>query len=228
VPSLGRRRVFQLEKCFDAFIERHWRDAHFLSITFAENVTDKEVAERSWRPVREWFNRKDVRYLGVWENQKRGAWHLHLVLSRFIDIRDFREFAVGHGWGPIMRIDRITFKVDDFNAPSPKQLASQVDRVKRYLLKYLQKGHRASGSGAKLSVYSKGVRLCTMTFYFAWEMGGRLWASGREVFEAVYGRLPKWCEADRRAIMRLGWECYAGSPEWGKYLMWSPYDIEYG
>lgn len=228
MPSVGKRRVFQLDACFDAFIARHWRDAHFLSITFAENVTDKDVAERSWRPVREWFNRKDVAYLGVWENQARGAWHLHLVLSRYIDIREFREFAVCHGWGPIMRIDRILVKVDDFNAPDPKQLAHQVDRVKRYLLKYLKKGHRSERSGAKLSVYSKGCRLCTMTFAFAWEMGGRLWASGREVFESVYGRPPRWCDADTRRILRLGFEFYAGAPEWERFLMWSPYDIEFG
>lgn len=229
MPSLGRRRVFQLDACFDSFIERYWRDAHFLSITFAENVTDKARAERSWRPVREWFNRREVAYLGVWENQTRGAWHLHLLLSRYIDIRVFREFAVSVGWGPIMRIDRVTFKVDDFNAPDPKQLASQVDRVKRYLLKYLRKGQWSSDgvqSGAKLSVFGKACRRVTMAVSFTEDMAGRLFDAGREVFFTVYGRLPTW--ADYKKVMRLGWEVLADNPKWQNLLMWSHYEIEYG
>lgn len=221
--------MFQLDACFDSFIEKHWRDAHFLSITFAENVTDKARAERSWRPVREWFNRREVAYLGVWENQTRGAWHLHLVISRYIDIRVFREFAVSVGWGPIMRIDRVTFKVDDFNAPDPKQLASQVDRVKRYLLKYLRKGQWSSDgvqSGAKLSVFGKACRRVTMAIYFPEDMGGRLWDAGVRLWIELYGRLPRFNQV--RECMRLGWEVLSSDPRWQNHLMWSQYDIEFG
>lgn len=226
MPSASKRRIFQLDHCFDDFIRRHWKDARFLSMTFAENVTDKSLAEQSWRPVREWFNRKDVEYLGVWERQARGAWHLHLVLSTYIDISEFRMFAVGCGWGPIMRVDRITFKLDDFNAPDPKQLSAQVDRVKRYLLKYLTKGQRDDPSkGVKLPVYSKNCRKCTMCFGWANQIGSRLWRSGAGLFYEIYHVLPGF--HDIAFVMRIGFEANWGRDGW-EDLLWSRYDCEYG
>lgn len=230
--SWAKRREFQFDHNFDCFLAAHWRDARFLSITFRENVTDKAVAEAAWRPVREWFNRRGIRYLGVWEEQRRGAWHLHLVLSCYVDITKFRAFAMSVGWGPIMKIKRVLVEVDDFHAPEPAQVESSIAKLKRYLGKYLQKGHRGGGNRyCKLTVYGKGDRKCSMTFAWAFENGARLWRLGCDLFtglqhiQGLSARAPRWDEYD--FVIKLAFEHAWGLPGW-ENLMWSRYEIEYG
>ena len=59
----------------------------FLTLTFADNVTDIKYCNREFRKFIKRLNRRvygtdktKVRYLAVWEAQKRGAIHYHVVL----------------------------------------------------------------------------------------------------------------------------------------------------
>ena len=85
----------------------------FLTLTFADNVTDIKYCNREFSKFVRRLNRRvyksdvmQVRYLAVWEAQKRGAIHYHVVLFRFPYIRakDLREIW-GHGFVKINRID---------------------------------------------------------------------------------------------------------------------------
>jgi hypothetical protein len=55
----------------------------WITLTFAENVEDKGDANECWRTFSRWLTRgySGVRLVGVWARQRRGAWHMHGVLT---------------------------------------------------------------------------------------------------------------------------------------------------
>ena len=74
-------------------------------MTFHENITDKTEAQRRFKPVGDWLKRRAIEWNGVWQRQKRGAWHLHAFINKRIDIVEFRAFAVGRGWGQFINVE---------------------------------------------------------------------------------------------------------------------------
>lgn len=85
----------------------------FLTLTFADNVTDIKYCNREFRKFIKRLNRRvygtdktKVRYLAVWEAQKRGAIHYHVVLfgMPYIRLSELRE-VWGHGFVKINRVD---------------------------------------------------------------------------------------------------------------------------
>lgn len=85
----------------------------FLTLTFADNVTDIKYCNREFRKFIKRLNRRvygtdktKVRYLAVWEAQKRGAIHYHVVLFGlpYIRLSELRE-VWGHGFVKINRVD---------------------------------------------------------------------------------------------------------------------------
>lgn len=102
----------------------------FLTLTFADNVTDIKYCNREFSKFVRRLNRRvfksdamQVRYLAVWETQKRGAIHYHVVLFGFpyIKLAELREIW-GHGFVKINRVD-----------------VDQRQNVGRYISKYFSK-----------------------------------------------------------------------------------------
>lgn len=65
----------------------------FLTLTFADNVTDYKEASRRFNNL----NRRFIsEYFGAWclvkEEQKRGAWHYHILIDCLVDIRTSFDF----------------------------------------------------------------------------------------------------------------------------------------
>jgi len=72
----------------------------FCTLGFQDNVLDHTEASNRWQPVARWLKEvKHARYVGVWQRQKRGCWHLHLILDRRVDATDLRSKAVESGMG---------------------------------------------------------------------------------------------------------------------------------
>ena len=102
----------------------------FLTLTFADNVSDIKYCNREFSKFVRRLNRRvyksdvmQVRYLAVWEAQQRGAIHYHVVLFGFPYIRlsELRE-VWGHGFVKINRVD-----------------VDQRQNVGRYISKYFSK-----------------------------------------------------------------------------------------
>lgn len=102
----------------------------FLTLTFADNVTDIGQCNREFSKFVRRLNRyvyksdsMQVRYLAVWERQKRGAIHYHVVLFGFpyVKLADLAGIW-GHGFVKINRVD-----------------VDQRQNVGRYISKYFSK-----------------------------------------------------------------------------------------
>ena len=94
----------------------------FLTLTFADNVTDFIKANAEFENFIKRVRRiyKDFKYLAVPEFQKRGAIHYHLLCN--LEFVDVNEFAKIWGFG-FIRLNKIT----------------NVDNVGAYVCKYLGK-----------------------------------------------------------------------------------------
>lgn len=83
----------------------------FFTLTFAENVTDFEIANECFRKyiMRLKYNYKsDLKYLVVPEFQKRGAIHFHVLCNlQYVPVAQLAELW-GFGFCRINRIDNVT------------------------------------------------------------------------------------------------------------------------
>lgn len=117
-------------------------NSRFITLTFAENVTDIERANQEFKRfiqrLRRWTKRekrKDFRYIAVIEFQKRGAIHYHVIMDiGFVRQKDLQEI-----WGQgFIKINRIR----------------HVDNIGAYVTKYMTKDlydERLSGKKAYLA-----------------------------------------------------------------------------
>jgi hypothetical protein len=85
-PYRAKKR-FAVQKDAEGFV-RQWGGEDYcaeLTLTFAENITEKAEASRRFNSLRTaLFSLGIQSYMGCWERQKRGAWHLHLLIARSI------------------------------------------------------------------------------------------------------------------------------------------------
>ncbi len=203
------------------FLRQFWRTSKFLTLTFEENVTDRAEANRRFKVVEDWLSRREVVWLGVWERQHRGAWHVHLLISHRVQIQELRSFIVRRGWGRICNIRNTGSDVVGRGAQGrryawPKNPNdSDFAHCAKYLAKYLDK-HDIENDGMlrkfSLVVGSRSVR-CWSTA-FAWADGGsRAWRFGLPLFYELaqdlgvsnpYGKRATW--SNRSLILRLGYE----------------------
>jgi hypothetical protein len=78
-PYRAKKR-FAVQKDVEGFA-RQWGEDNCgeLTLTFAENITEKSEASRRFNSLRPaLFALGVLSFIGCWERQMRGAWHLHL------------------------------------------------------------------------------------------------------------------------------------------------------
>lgn len=94
-----------------------------MNLTFWENVTNKAFASKCWHKLSKAILRKypDVRIVGVWARQGRGAWHIHAVVNQRIEVNWLRSTAFRCGFGPQMLLREI-----DDDPRSPVKLARYI------------------------------------------------------------------------------------------------------
>lgn len=210
----------------EAFLRRP--DVWFWTFTFAENQQDKAYAERCLGRLEDKLRRMGAEWYHVWELQKRGAWHVHMLVNRYLDVGWLRPWMQARGWGPIMK----GVKVHDDGSRR---------RVASYLVKYLRKGvgfqrrmveGRMSLQDAelmpqeappapacmavavvplahkKLAGCSLGARVANTLWRWNPWISGRpaayLWWVGRSMFVELFGEQPRW--KDISTCIRLGYE----------------------
>lgn len=180
----------------------------FDTFTFKDNVTDKAEAILRWRRLKARLQRHyfGLRAVGVWQRQARGAWHLHCVFDRRLDVVQVRAWAIecGFGWQLNMRA------IGDI--PGMKQ-GWNPERVARYLTRYITRDISETDKGVRLVDYCGDCRKATTAF--RWAKGiARLWRLGRQVWSDIYGgcgEQPRF--RDMWFLVRLGWESLTGEEQ---------------
>lgn len=194
----------------------HYEQTYFGTFTFAENVTELSEAKKRWRPVRDYLARKGVVAVGSWERQKRGAWHVHVVISDRVEIEELRAFCMSRGWGSFINLRRVSTK--PFGCEGWKQ---DVEKVSGYLCSYVAKNLGGAAWGESLSIYvGRDARRGNVKF--CWGDGlSAVWRAGLAFYWDLHHRRPNFCKNPvtgefphslHRYIMCLGLEMVLGRP----------------
>ncbi len=171
----------------------------FLTLTFADNVEDHKEAYRRFCSMRNHFLSK---HFGAWvmvkERQKRGAWHYHLLVDCFFDIRtgiDWNEIRNGKyssaslGLRNYWDLLRENLPKYNFGRSELLPIESNVEGMSKYVGKYISKHldvRREEDKGVRLFSASKGQILSSTKF--SWNTkGGKLWRSQLKAFCNYYG-----------------------------------------
>lgn len=208
----------------------------FLTLTFADQVFLMKEANRRFNNLNSNVIRhRYERGIVVWERQKSGRPHAHLLVVCGQDIRTGANFAAFErrdyrSANPVLRAEwafwRRTAPAYRFGRTELLPVKSTVDGISKYVGKYVgkyvarreerDKGHRL----ARFLGYGPGDRKASCQFMWN-SSGSRLWRYKLASFAAsigvkdmddiakVFG--PRWAYHFRRAIDDVGprWECIA-------------------
>lgn len=213
-----RKKAWGLAENVKYLVERHGLERiGFLTLTFAENLTDFREANRRFNSLRthvlkELFSE----FIVVVEPQKRGAVHFHLLVACRQDIRtgfDFdgiakRDYSSA---SPFLRglwkVLREAMPRYGFGRSELLPVKSSSEGMARYVGKYIGKGSRYRGEefkGARMVRYSRGWR--SVASRWSWAEHARPWrqwlgevagilgiaAGDMETFRNRYGRYWAW------------------------------------
>lgn len=172
----------------------------FFTLT-TKDVTDKDEFSRRWNSMRSRYWTESPHFghwLGCFEQQSRGAWHLHLIVVMSYDIRegvDFVEFEQGRykSASPYLRSVwrdlRGACLRYGFGRHELMPVKSNAEAMARYIGKYISKhiGHREeSAKGKRLITSSQGW--VKNSIRFAWNTdGAKEWRRKVAKFASVLG-----------------------------------------
>jgi len=200
----------------------------FLTLTTKDNCEDAAEFSRRWNSFRTNYLSKSPhfrQFLGTFERQTRGSWHLHLLVVLTDDIRtgvDFEAFAKGsYRSAPpylrgLWRELRAKLVLYGFGRHELLPIRSNAEGMARYMGKYISKH-----IGARKEE-DKGKRLVTASndwlknnSKFAWNTdGGKEWRRKLGKFARIIG-----CEDMDDIYSKLG-------PGWAYKHIDSIYDID--
>jgi hypothetical protein len=181
----------------ESFVERHGLEkVGFLTLTFADHVLDPKEGQRRFNSLAS--NVLNDRYRGwirVFERQKSGRIHYHLLVALDVDVRtgcDFDEIAQGdYRTAPAsLRREwafwRSTAKRYRFGRTELLPIRTTVQAAARYVGKYIGKhmGARQEwDKGVRLVAYSRGSQSASTRF--AWATEGREWRRGVDALARI-------------------------------------------
>jgi len=197
-----------------------------VTLTFAENVVVFKEAHKRWDRLLKRIRRRwpDLHGVGVWQRQKRGAWHLHCVVPHRLAIAVFREMAVACGFGTFVNLEYIHRPgklVNGFKQKGSSYLWTP-ERVANYLTRYLTREQDNGELHAKVVCYwGKTVRKATLNFEFQGTMR-ELFLRGKQLFRELNPGLcnplalrDNWdfiCRLGFESVTELGQERFLNSP----------------
>jgi hypothetical protein len=159
----------------------------FLTLTFKENITDYQEAQRRFNILATNFLRKAYKgYVCVKERQKRGAWHFHLVILMQSDIKtgfDFKQVANKNYSSASIELKKAWYDLRQacqlygFGRSELMPIKSTAQGISRYVGKYLSKhitNRKEEDKGIRLVNYGGLARMATCKFSFITE-GAKLW-----------------------------------------------------
>ncbi len=195
----GRKTAFALEQNVTAFIKvTGLGRVGFLTLTFADHVTDRKEAQKRWHSLRTHVLKKRYcRILRVFERQVSGRIHFHVLVALPDEIRDGfsfddasrgvyrsanaalrREWAFWRRTAPRFRFGRTEL----LPIKNPEAMG-------RYVGKYIGKHLDArleQDKGARLVQCSTGWKVASATFAFN-SPGGWVWRSKLRHWAVVRG-----------------------------------------
>ena len=198
-PYRAKKR-FAVQKDVEGFARQWGEDScGELTLTFAENITEKAEASRRFNSLRPaLFALGVLSFIGCWERQMRGAWHLHLLIALAHPVRNqpdarvylqrLRDIICGtaeneHRDGLLVKRG---FGYIHLLAPIKKTAA----RFAGYFTSYLTKTWKALQGEKKrvrLITYSKNVLRCA-SVHFSWNgPGGINWRRKKRMFAFCCG-----------------------------------------
>jgi hypothetical protein len=175
----------------------------FLTLTFAEHITDPKEAQRrlnslSSNVLRE---RYPDGFIRVYERQKSGRIHYHLLVVLPHDVRtgaDFEAFSEGdyRTASTYLRKEwsfwRKTAKTYGFGRTELMPVRSTEEGIGRYVGKYIGKHHasrKEEDKGVRLVEYSRGGRIATTRFGWSTENAAQWRAKVRLFAQIMQQRL---------------------------------------
>jgi hypothetical protein len=204
----------------------------FLTLTFADDLRDPREAQRRFNSLRAGVLADRYRaHIRVFERQRSGRVHYHLLVALPFDIRsgaDFDAFTGGdyRSASPALREEwrfwRETASAYGFGRTELLPVKSTAEGIGRYVGKYIGKHlvqREQRDKGIRLVEYSRGARMASTRFGWAtpgaatWRRKVRLFASimGENMhssvpvpfrsFTAVFG--PRWAYHWRDFILSL-------------------------
>ena len=195
-----RKTAFALERNIETLAVKYGIGrVGFLTLTFADHVTDPREAQRRFNSLR--THVLAFRYLAwvrVFERQASGRIHYHLLVVLNEDIRtgvSFEELekgvyqSAGSGLRAEWNFWRRTAKQYRFGRTELLPVKSTAQALSRYVGKYIGKhvdARIAADKGVRLVEYSRGWK--TATARCAWATpGGWLWRKKLECFATQNG-----------------------------------------
>ena len=173
----------------------------FLTLTTPDNCTDSKEFQRRWNSFKTGFLSRSYwfhSYIGVYERQTRGAWHLHLVVILPYDIRsgcDFDQFERrNYRTAPavlrqLWRDLRQVLPRYGFGRHELLPVRSNPEAMGRYVGKYVSKhlgSRKVEDKGKRLVVSSQNWTKNSIKFNWLTE-GAREWRRKTEAFAAILG-----------------------------------------
>jgi len=190
-PQAAARTAFALKLNVEAAVGRWGLErTGFLTLTFADHVLEPKEAQRRLNSLATHVLRP--RYgeaIRVYERQKSGRIHYHLLVNVGADIRTGFDFGAikrqdYRSASPALRAEwafwRRTAKLYGFGRTELLPVISSAVAVARYVGKYISKHldvREERDLGVRLVSYI-GPRVATVKF--AWAQGGQAWRAGLE------------------------------------------------
>lgn len=195
LTSQHRKTAVALSMNVAALAERHGIERlGFLTLTFADHVLDPKEAQRRFKSLRTGvLSDRYQGFIRVFERQKSGRIHYHLLIALDADIRtgvDFAAFARGdyRSASPELRAEwafwRRTAKAYGFGRTELMPIRSTHEGIARYVGKYISKHidqREERDKGVRLADYSRGARIANTKFSWA-SPGARQWRAKLAIF----------------------------------------------
>lgn len=192
-----KKTAFILQETIQKLSEKFGvRNLGFLTLTFAEHITDPKEAQKRLNSLLSHVIKKRYReYVGVYERQKSGRIHYHLLVVMDNDIRtgvNFIEFNQGIYKSAPKHLReewafwRKTAKKYRFGRTELLPVKTTIEAMSKYVGKYISKSIEArqmSDKGQRLVRYSNGARIGTTKFQFMSE-GSKEWRRKTALFAA--------------------------------------------
>jgi hypothetical protein len=200
LTSVHRKTAFALAENVRAFSDRFGIERlGFLTLTFADHVTDAKEAGRRFNSLATHvLNVRYEQWIRVIERHKSGRIHFHVLVVIDTDIRtgvDFSGFAraVYTSAGAKLRSEwafwRNTARNYGFGRTELLPVKSTAEGIARYVGKYIAKHieqREQSDKGVRLVSYSKGARRANSSF--TWRTpGADLWRFKLGLFCSAMG-----------------------------------------
>ena len=184
-----------------AMAEKHGLERlGFLTLTFADHVLCPKESQRRLKSLRTHvLSQRYQDFIRVFERQKSGRIHYHLLVALTEDIRTGFDFQAAErkdytSAGNALRSEwafwRCTAPSYRFGRTELLPVKSTAEGIGRYVGKYISKhidARETSDKGVRLVEYSSGARMATSRYAFVSE-GSAAWRRKLAVFAESVGR----------------------------------------